>query len=248
VSDSRRASDAHAYVDGCLSAAERAAFEEAMARDARLRARVDAWRTQNEAIQSAFGAAPRPRVAERPSNENKPRASALRRAAAARASSRPSKAAFAALAFVALGLWAAGGPADPRAALADRAGSSLRSVAGAPLDFTSGDPGAVTAWLAARLSGLGATLPRAPGWTLEGVRLVPGLGQTAALVVYEDALGQRAGLLLERSDATPDWPSRVERSVDFISVSGASGGLEYAAVGPRLSGAAALAPKIQPPR
>jgi anti-sigma factor RsiW len=112
VSDSRRANDAHAYVDGCLSAAERAAFEAAMARDARLRARVDAWRTQNEAIQSAFGAAPRPRIAERPSNENKPRASALRRAAAARATSRPPKAAIAALAFVALGLWAAGGPEE----------------------------------------------------------------------------------------------------------------------------------------
>ena len=75
MSDGFASLDAHAYVDNSLNAADRAAFEAAMRRDAELRARVDAWEAQNEAIRLAFGAAPRPRAAPalgRPSNENAP--------------------------------------------------------------------------------------------------------------------------------------------------------------------------------
>lgn len=246
MSDARRALDAHAYVDGCLSAADRDAFEVALARDFRLRARVDAWRSQNEAMQIAFGAAPRPRVAVgRPSNENKPHPLALRRATRA-APSRPPAGALAIVALLALTVWPSGGPADPRAALAERAEAALRSLARAPLDFVSGDPQDVAAWLAGRLPGLGEIPLHASGLTLLGARLVPGRAETAAMVVFEDAVGERAGLLLERDDASPDWPSLVWRSADLIAVSGASGGLDYAAVGPRASGAAALA--LHPPR
>ena len=73
MSDGHASSDAHAYVDNCLSPVERASFEAALRRDAKLRARVDAWEAQNEAIRLAFGVAPRARLAPslaRPSNEN----------------------------------------------------------------------------------------------------------------------------------------------------------------------------------
>ena len=248
MSDAGRALDAHAYVDGCLGPVERAAFESAMARDARLRARVEIWRAQNEAMQVAFGGAARPRSPVRPSNENQPRAPAPMRRARRAASSRAPTVVLAVIAFLALALWPAGGPPDPRAALAARAAAALRSLAGTPLDFVSGDPHAVAAWLSARLPGVGEMTLHAPGWTLSGVRLTPGLGETAALVVFENAVGERAVLWVERADASPDWPSRVERSADLIAISGVLRGLEYAAAGPRASGAAALTPAVQPPR
>ena len=245
MSDAKRALDAHAYVDGCLSAADRSIFEAAMARDSRLRARVEAWRSQNEAMQIAFGAAMRPRApAARPSNENKPRVLTPRGAAAAQAPA----AAVALFAFLAVAFWPFGGPTDPRAALAARGEAALRASAGAPLDFASGDPHVVATWLSLHLPGLRHLSLHTPGWTLQGVRLVPGLGETAALVVFEDALGERAGLLLERTDASPEWPAKVERSVDLVKVSGVTGGVDYAAVGPHASGAAALAPHPYPPR
>src|SRR5436305_13247269 len=67
--------DAHAYVDNCLSPADRLNFEAVMRRDAKLRARVEAWGAQNEALRLAFGSASRPRANPapalgRPSNEN----------------------------------------------------------------------------------------------------------------------------------------------------------------------------------
>ncbi len=249
MSEGRRALDAHAYVDGCLSASERAAFEVALARDPRLRARVDAWRAQNEAMQVAFGAHVRPRAPlTRPSNENSPPP----RPAAPRLSSRPVAVALAVLAFVGFVVVPFGGSGDPRPALAARASAALRVVAArsTPLDFASDDPGAVAAWLAVHRPGLAGVKLRAPGWTLQGVRLVPGLADTAALVLFEDALGERAGLWLERNDARAEWPGAYETGADRIVVSGASGGFDFAAVGPRASGAAALAPKsgLQPPR
>ena len=247
MNEGRRAIDAHAYVDGCLSVSERAAFEAAMSRDPRLRARVDAWRAQNEAMQVAFGAAPRARAPlPRPSNGNSPPP----RPVAPRP--RPASLALAGLAFVGVAATPLGGSVDPRPALGARAEAALRAVStgATPLDFASNDAGAVGAWLAVHRPGLAGVRLQAPGWRLDGVRLAPGLVETAALVVFEDALGARAGLWLERNDARADWPAAVEAGADRIVVSGASGGLDFAAVGPRTSGAAALAPKsgLQPPR
>src|SRR5580658_5395414 len=66
--------DAHAYVDNSLTPTERSAFEAALRKDNKLRARVEAWQAQNEAIRLAFGGAPKLRSAPfgRPSNENNP--------------------------------------------------------------------------------------------------------------------------------------------------------------------------------
>ena len=245
MSEGRRALDAHAYVDGCLNASERAAFEAAMSRDPRLRARVDAWRAQIEAMQVAFGAPPRARPPlTRPSNENSPPV----RPAARRPRARPAAVALAVLAFVGVAAAPLGGPRDPRPALAARASAALRALStrSAPLDFASEDPAAVANWLATHRPGLAGVKLRAPGWTLQGVRLVPGLADTAALVVFEDALGERGGLWLEPNDARADWANAYQASSDRIVVTGARGGLDFAAVGPRASAAAGLAPKSGP--
>jgi anti-sigma factor RsiW len=248
VSEGRRALDAHAYVDGCLSASERAAFEVALSRDPRLRARVDAWRAQNEAMKAAFGAQIRPRAPTSPSNENSPPV----RYAPLRLRARPAAVALAVLAFVGVAALPLDGSGDPRPALAARAQAALRAVStgSIPLDYSSDDAVAVAAWLAVHRLGLAGVKLHAPGWTLSGVRLVPGLADTAALVVFEDALGERAGLWLERNDARAEWPDAYETGADRIVVSGASSGFDFAAVGPRASGAAALAPKsrLQPLR
>lgn len=65
--------DAHAYVDECLSREDRIAFEARLRDDPELRRRVELWQAQNDAIRAAFRAPPRtrgPLSIGRPSNEN----------------------------------------------------------------------------------------------------------------------------------------------------------------------------------
>ena len=249
--------DAHAYVDNSLSPADRAAFEAAMRRDAKLRARVDAWEAQNEAVRLAFGAAPRPRppALARPSNENgakttariselKPRLAA-EKAARPRPAPRWPAAMTGALAFAAAMVAGAGGPADPRAALMAQAATALRAssaFADMRLDLVSDDPRVLSAWLSGRFARLPSERLAAPGWSLIGARIVPGVESAAALALYEDALGGRAALLLEPTDALPDLAPAASRDADETSVAGVQNGVAYAAVGPRLSGVGALVP------
>jgi hypothetical protein len=232
-----------------------------MRRDSKLRARVDAWEAQNEAVRLAFGAAPRPRPPSlaRPSNENaargpariselKPRPAA-EPAARSRSVSRWPAAATGALAFAAAMIAASGGPADPRAALMSMAATALRtssSFADMRLDLVSDDPRVLSAWLSSRFARLPPERFTAPGWSLIGARIVPGVDSAAALALYEDALGGRAALMLEPTDALPDLPPEASRDADETAVAGVENGVAYAAVGPRLSGVGALVP-ITPP-
>jgi hypothetical protein len=228
--------------------------------------RVEAWESQNDAIRLAFGAAPRARTAPsqgRPSNENKAgdkpatveplspvnrgRASAAK--TAAKRPGRGQAAALGGLVFLAGVVGFAGGPIDPRQALMARADAALRADAAfgeGRLDFISDNPRAVSAWLAPRFARLSPDRLAPPGWSLLGVRVVPGLTSAAAFVVYEDALGGRAGLLLEPMDALPDLPQIDNRDADEMIVAGAQDGFAYAAVGPTRSGIGALAPAAPP--
>jgi anti-sigma factor RsiW len=52
--EASRLADLHAYVDDCLGADERLAFEKQMAEDPMLARRAAMWRAQNSAIRSAF--------------------------------------------------------------------------------------------------------------------------------------------------------------------------------------------------
>jgi anti-sigma factor RsiW len=258
--------DAHAYVDNSLTPTERSAFEAALRKDNKLRARVEAWQGQNEAIRLAFGGAPKIRSATafgRPSNENNPPAKpgatrgnsvpprengapAATGGVAPRRGSIPAvTAAVGAAAFLIPMLYFCGGPPDPREPLMQRAATALRAAepyADTRLDFVSEDPRAVAAWLAPHFARLPPEQLATPGLTLLGVRIVPGLDAAAALVLFEDAKGARAGLLLEPTDALPDLPPIDGRSGDEILVAGAENDFAYAAVGPERSGVAALIP------
>ncbi len=263
MSDGYASLDAHAYVDNSLSPPDRAAFEAAMRRDNKLRARAEAWEAQNEAIRLAFGAAPRSRQAlplERPSNENTLGAKAAPASAieelrplrgrakdAPRVAPRPRwrAAALGGVVFLAAAVSFAGGPNDPRPALMRRADATLRSAAefaDTQLDFISDDPRAVAAWLSARFAHVDAKQLSPVGWSLLGVRIVAGLNSAAALVLYEDALGDRAALILAPTDALPDLPPIGARDADETILAGAARGFGYAAVGPTRSGVAALIP------
>jgi anti-sigma factor RsiW len=258
--------DAHAYVDNSLSPSDRAEFEAALRRDPKLRARVEAWEAQNEAIRLAFGAAAKTRQAPaigRPSNENELGAKApVARDPSSPLRGRPApppavktaprryiegwrKAALSGVAFVVGVATFAGGPGDPRLALMRRADAALRSAPAfidSRLDLTSDDPRVVAAWLGARFARVEAKRLSPPGWSLLGVRIVPGVASAAALVLYEDALGGRAGLLLEPTDALPDLPTILARDSDETILAGAERGFAYAVVGPTPSGVGALIP------
>jgi anti-sigma factor RsiW len=260
MSDGFASLDAHAYVDNSLNPADHAAFEAAMRRDPKLHARVEAWEAQNESIRLAFGAAPRPRAPAlaRPSNENALKTAAARiaelKTARARPTNKPApaarpgphwrQAALGALVFAASMVAWAGGPPDPRAALASRAAAALRAsgFADIRLDFVSDDPRVLSAWLSSRFARLAPERLTAPGWSLIGARISPGWQSAAALVLYEDALGGRAGLMLEPTDALPDLPALAGHDADQTAVAGIENGVAYAAVGPNRSGVGALAP------
>jgi anti-sigma factor RsiW len=258
--------DTHAYVDNSLTPTERSAFEAALRKDSKLRARVEAWQSQNEAIRLAFGGAPKLRSTTafgRPSNENNPPAkaesvrgksaptrengslAATAGAAPRRGSIRAVTATIGAAAFLVPMLYFCGGPPDPREPLMQRAATALRAAdpyADTRLDFASEDPRAVSAWLAPRFARLPPEQLATPGLTLLGVRIVPGLDAAAALVLFEDAKGTRAALLLEPTDALPDLPPIGRRAGDEVLVAGAENDFAYAAVGPERSGVAALIP------
>jgi anti-sigma factor RsiW len=267
MSEGNASLDAHAYVDNSLSPAERDAFEAALRRDVKLRARVESWEAQNEAIRLAFGGAPRSRHAPpigRPSNENNavvkvtparkgepPRPLSGRAPLAPSVASAPKRfarwraPALGGLVFLAAVVSFGGGPDDPRQALMRRADAALRSAAAfadTRLDFISDDPQAVAAWLGARFARIDPKRLAPPGWSLLGVRVVAGLDSAAALVLYEDAVGGRAALMLTPTDGLPDLPPTGERDADETILAGAAHGFAYAAVGPTRSGIGALIP------
>jgi anti-sigma factor RsiW len=264
MSDGYACLDAHAYVDNSLKPTERAAFEAAMRRDSKLRARVDAWAAQNEAIRLAFGATPKPRLAPsvgRPSNENDAPKAAVSRVGVAQPPARVPESADAeayparvpgwltavlpAAAFFAAMLGFCGGPLDPREPLMQRATTALRATApdaNTRLDFISDDPRLVSAWLAPRFARLAPDRLVPPGWSLLGVRVVPGLESAAAFVLFNDDRGERAGLLLEPMDGLPDLSPIRANTADETLVAGAEQGFAYAAVSREPSAIGTLVP------
>jgi anti-sigma factor RsiW len=87
-----RLSDLHAYVDDCLEADERLAFEQQMAQDPALARRAALWRSQNSAIRAAFdgeGARAFPISIVRPQNETFGRAARSGAAGAKPSGERP---------------------------------------------------------------------------------------------------------------------------------------------------------------
>ncbi|HEY1781214.1 MAG TPA: hypothetical protein VGG79_12455 [Roseiarcus sp.] len=261
--------EALAYVDNCLDAPARRAFETRLGGDAELRREVAQWQAQNREIRCAFGAPARdPLDLGRASNENGVRrfSEATRRpetvsrqfghAGALRSPTQPApdwrrdapgailRGAIALLTLSVALLVAAPpefGPRPPAALLA--AGlAAAHDLAPLPVEFSADDP-----VLARRLGPRLTLAPPTPrGLHLLGVRLVPGVQAAAALYVYQDAGGERATLMVEPLDEIGPAPARrgAIGTLTAIAWTGAGYGFVAAAAQPddlaALSDAAAL--------
>ena len=201
----------HAYVDGQLPAAERAAVEAHLAAHADDAARVQAWRAQNEALHALFD----PVLAE---------PHALR---AGRAAQRvPARSAWALAASLVLGvaLGAAGHAwlSSPAATLAQPMPIARQAALAHaayvpevrhPVEVGAQEEQHLVAWLSKRLAApLKAPDLQASGFRLLGGRLLPTTGDLGdapvALLMYENAQGKRLTLLVRRAADSGDTAFR----------------------------------------
>jgi anti-sigma factor RsiW len=250
-----------AYVDNCLTSAQRSDFEARLREEAELRREVALWETQNAAIRAAFGAPVSARAAidlGRNSNENqavrlavsevdwrtatslrtaepkvwpappraktpttaqkppatvaKPAENPARQTRTERKSLRRVLVAVLAMA-AALFFVATNNPSWPSDKLTAAGIAAYRAFAApaapTPLEFRTSNPAALTRWLAPQFArGVVAPELRSSALRLIGGRIAPGTAAGAAFLVYEDAHGNRLGLLIEPLDAP--LPSRPE--------------------------------------
>jgi anti-sigma factor RsiW len=230
VKDRAPAIDAHAYVDNCLSAEERKAFEVRLSQDAELHRRVDLWQLQSEAIRAAFGApghGARANVPHVKPTPMPPRGeideSALRlftktqiaeRAAPEWTALLRRPATRVAAVLIGITFFPGGMSPTPRTALAEVGASAFRAFASAPvsiLDF----PGGAGENLARRLGPafLAARVPEwaTPlGWTLRGAKRVPGLRGEAILILLEGPERRPLGVFIEPLDAPASSAIRID--------------------------------------
>jgi anti-sigma factor RsiW len=223
--------EALAYVDNCLDAPARRAFEARLGGDAELRREVAQWQAQNREIRCAFGAPARdPLDLGSASNENGVRRSleavrrpeaAVRQFGHARALRSPTQPApdwrrdapgailrdAIALLTLSVALLAAAPPGfgpRPPPALLEAGLAAAHDLGPLPVEFSADDPA-----LARRLGPRLALAPPAPqGLRLLGARLVPGVQAAAALFVYQDGRGERATLMIEPLDEIGPAPAR----------------------------------------
>jgi anti-sigma factor RsiW len=201
----------HAYVDGRLDGARRAAVEAYLAANAEAAERVAAYRRQNELLVAAFGP-----VAEEPLPARLRARWALRRYAPWwRAAGM---AAGLSLAFLS-GWWLRGEP--PVEALAQAALARQAAVAHVvyapevlhPVEVRADQEEHLAKWLSKRL-GQPLRAPKfgAAGFELVGGRLLPGADRPAAQFMYQDARGQRLTLYVSTDvDANRETAFRYAR-------------------------------------
>ncbi|UCG96012.1 MAG: anti-sigma factor [Burkholderiales bacterium] len=205
----------HAYVDGALSDAERAAVEAHLAAHPDDAARVSAYRAQNQALHRAFDA-----VLDEPHSigiDTGGRASGPRwRWAAALAATFIGGAVLGALLHA--------GWQDQRAGVAAVAIARQAALAHVayvpevrhPVEVAASDEQHLVTWLSKRLD----AQVRAPsllsaGYQLLGGRLLPPAGEAGqapvALFMYENAQGRRLSLLVRREPSGSDTAFRFAR-------------------------------------
>lgn len=166
-------------------------------------------------------------------------------APARRKSSRLGRgAAIAALSLGFLSLTASGGPSDPRDSLMNAGAAAYRAfgaASSAPLDFTTHDARALAKWLSPKFgSGQISRGFDVPGWTLMGVRIVPGPSSAAAFIVFENEDRVRAGLLVEQLGAPPALEPLARRVGLIVLAARTERGAGIAAVGPSVGVVASL--------
>ncbi|ROL72625.1 anti-sigma factor [Pseudomonas vranovensis] len=185
----------HAYVDERLDSERRRAVELYLAANPEQAARVEAWRNDARQLRAALsgfaGQAPNPRLD--PANVRRE----LRRR-------RQRRWASAAVLLVTLGIGGLGGWQGREASLlasnppmADAVQAHRLFADAKALDLSAQDPARLQAWLGQHFAHVG-NLPdlSAYGFTPVGARLLSNEQGPAALLLFEDAQGQRVSLFL----------------------------------------------------
>lgn len=148
------------------------------------------------------------------------------------------------LSGILLTLGVAGGPSDARGPLIDAGLAAIRAFgaeSAVPLDFTTADSRALAKQLSPRfvLPATSASF-NVEGWTLIGVRMVPGTVSAAAFILWENRDHARAALMIEPLDAPA---ASTPRTRDFGGVAISAwtrDGAGMAAVGPDMKTVQAL--------
>ena len=195
-------SDLHAYVDGALDQAYRAAVERYLAERPDEAERVGAWQRQNEALGALYA-----HIVDEPVP---PRLDVHRVAGALAASGRIRfwhglmAAAVFCLAvglvggWIGRGYWVGHGAGQTTLVDEAVAAHSLyaREVVH-PVEVRADQPAHLTAWLSRRLDRTFVVPDLRPlGFSLVGGRLLPVQGRPAAQLMYEDETGQRVTFMI----------------------------------------------------
>lgn len=136
-----------------------------------------------------------------------------------------------------------GGPADRRSAIQADAATAFRAFGAAGFarfDIPPGEPETLLARLGPayardRLERMFAM----DGWTPLGARILPGLQRPAALILFENARGERGGLWIEPMEAATDEPALARVVSGVEATAWQHDGLAAAVVGPAAFGVAA---------
>jgi anti-sigma factor RsiW len=126
------------------------------------------------------------------------------------------------LAIVVLGLaaWALSvipAPMDRESLLTASAFSAYRTFAtGRPVEMATAEPADLERWLQTQIDAAVAIPNFAPaGFTLIGGRVVAGTQGPAAFALYQNASGQRLGLISERGESAPRLATRIQSNGDL---------------------------------
>jgi len=222
----------HAYVDGELSAEQRAEVEALMARDPEAARKVADWKRQREFLKTAFDG-----VLDEPVPQQL--AAALReRTAHPRISPwLAMAAAVLLLLFGGLGGWFLKGETAP-VTVADLGQQALEahSVYAVevrhPVEVPGADKDHLQAWLSKRV-GTAFKVPdlTEQGYTLLGGRLLSGDEGPAALLMYEDQKGQRVSVVLASPGTDMDTALKLQESGKLIACAWQDGKLAVAVAG-----------------
>ncbi|AOK28275.1 MULTISPECIES: anti-sigma factor family protein [Burkholderia] len=224
--------DLHAYVDGWLDEAERAAVERYLARDPERAAQVHRWQQDAQRLRAALASLPPP-----PANPAlDPAALRARRAERARA-----RFALAASLVLCVGIGTLGGwhahrlTGTPAAPMSDALEAYKLIVVerSARIDFPSRRPADLQAWLEARV-GSAVKLPdlSGAGFRPVGGRLFATERGAAAMVLYEDAHGRTLSFYVRPPESAHRLLAAGQR-IDggLLARYGSSHGFNYAIVG-----------------
>jgi anti-sigma factor RsiW len=206
----------HAYVDGALGDADRAAVEAHLADHPQDAARVRAYQSQNEALHRAFDAVLQEPHSLRVGEARLPAAARWRRSLALAATFVGGAALGALLHAGFVQQRSAGGGPTPIARQAALAHVAYLPEVRHPVEVAASDEEHLIAWLSKRLDApVRAPSLVAAGFRLLGGRLLPPAGEAGrapvALFIYESDQGKRLSLLVRRETGSHDTAFRFSR-------------------------------------